>query len=166
MTIAVNANFLNTNYPCYDGDFIFEIFSRLAKKYPQHNFIYFFDNNFDEKYITSKNITTVITGPQIKNPLLLQYRLNYKIPSLLKKHKADIFISAGGYCSLRTKLPQCVIINDLSFLQLPQFFSKRWLNQTLGGICAPDLAPPSYVRGSVPFIASCLLRGNRSSEWW
>ena len=128
MTIAVNANFLNTNYPCYDGDFIFEIFSRLAKKYPQHNFIYFFDNNFDEKYITSKNITTVITGPQIKNPLLLQYRLNYKIPSLLKKHKADIFISTGSYCSLRTKLPQCVIINDLSFLQLPQFFSKRWLN--------------------------------------
>ena len=128
MTIAVNANFLNTNYPCYDGDFIFEIFSRLAKKYPQHNFIYFFDNNFDEKYITSKNITAVITGPQIKNPLLLQYRLNYKIPSLLKKHKADIFISTGGYCSLRTKLPQCVIINDLSFLQLPQFFSKRWLN--------------------------------------
>ncbi len=128
MTIAVNANFLNINYPCYDGDFIFEIFSRLAKKYPQHNFIYFFDNNFDEKYITSKNITAVITGPQIKNPLLLQYRLNYKIPSLLKKHKADIFISTGGYCSLRTKLPQCVIINDLSFLQLPQFFSKRWLN--------------------------------------
>ncbi len=128
MTIAVNANFLNTNYPCYDGDFIFEIFSRLAKKYPQHNIIYFFDNNFDEKYITSKNITAVITGPQIKNPLLLQYRLNYKIPSLLKKHKADIFISTGGYCSLRTKLPQCVIINDLSFLQLPQFFSKRWLN--------------------------------------
>ncbi len=128
MTIAVNANFLNTNYPCYDGDFIFEIFSRLAKKYPQHNFIYFCDEKFDEKYITSKNITAVITGPQIKNPLLLQYRLNYKIPSLLKKYKADIFISTGGYCSLRTKLPQCVIINDLSFLQLPQFFSKRWLN--------------------------------------
>jgi glycosyltransferase involved in cell wall biosynthesis len=128
MTIAVNANFLNTDYPCNNGDFIFECFSRLAKKYPQHNFIYFVDANFDEKYITSKNITTVITGPQIKNPFLLQYRLNYKIPSLLKKYKADIFISAGGYCSLRTKLPQCVIINDLSFLQLPQFFSKRWLN--------------------------------------
>jgi glycosyltransferase involved in cell wall biosynthesis len=128
MTIAVNANFLNTNFPCNDGDFIFEIFSRLAKKYPQHNFIYFFDANFDEKYITSKNITAVITGSQIKNPLLLQYRLNYKMPSLLKKHKADIFISAGGYCSLRTKLPQCIIVNDLSFLQLPQFFTKRWLN--------------------------------------
>jgi glycosyltransferase involved in cell wall biosynthesis len=128
MTIAVNANFLNADYPCNNGDFIFEFFSRLSKKYPQHNFIYFFDANFDEKYITSKNITAVITGPQIKNPLLLQYRLNYKMPSLLKKHKADIFISAGGYCSLRTKLPQCVIVNDLSFLHHPQFFTKRWLS--------------------------------------
>ncbi len=127
MTIAVNANFLNTDYPCNDGDFIFEIFSRIAKKYPQHNFIYFFDTGFNEKYITSKNIAPVATGPQIKNTLLLQYRLNYKIPSLLKKHKADIFINAGGYCSLRTKLPQCVIINDLSFLQQPQFYTKRWL---------------------------------------
>ena len=128
MTIAVNANFLTTNYPCNDGDFIFEIFSRLARKYPQHNFIYFFDANFDEKYITSKNIIPVVTGPQIKNPLLLQYRLNYKMPSLLKKYKADIFISSAGYCSLRTKIPQCVVINNLSFLQLPQFFTNRWLS--------------------------------------
>jgi glycosyltransferase involved in cell wall biosynthesis len=128
MTIAVNANFLNADYPCNNGDLIFEIFSRLAKKYPQHHFLYFCDSNFDKKYITSKNITPVATWPQIKNTLVLQYRLNYKIPSLLKKHKADIFISAGGYCSLRTKLPQCVIVNDLSFLQLPLFFPKRWLS--------------------------------------
>ena len=126
MIIAVNANFINTG-PGNAACFIFEKFSRLASQYPQHQFVYISDKAIDEKNIISKNITPVVTGPQTKNPLLLQYWLNYKVPAILRRYKADVFVSAGGYCSLRTKVPQCIIINDLSFLQHPDFFAAGWL---------------------------------------
>ena len=117
MVIAVN--FL-------DSDFIFECFSKLAQQYPQHQFIYIFDATFDEKYIRSKNIIPIVAGPQTKSTLLLKYWLNYKIPAILKKYKVDVFVCTG-YCSSRTKVPQCIIINDLSFLHHPQFFTSSWL---------------------------------------
>ncbi|NOT92600.1 glycosyltransferase family 4 protein [Ferruginibacter sp.] len=126
MIIAVNASFVNT-HSGNNADFIFDYFSKLAQQYPQHQFIYIVDKGFDEKYITSKNITPVIAGQQTKSPLLLQYRLNYKIPAILRKYKANVFVSTDGYCLLRTKVPQCVIVNDLSFLQQPQYFTATWL---------------------------------------
>ncbi|GAB2837594.1 glycosyltransferase family 4 protein [Ferruginibacter profundus] len=122
MVIAVNTSFTTADFS--DGNFIFECFSKLALQYPQHRFIYIIDKNFDEKHITSKNISTVITTTPAKSPLVLQYQLNYKIPSILRRHKADVFVSAGGYCSLRTKVPQCIIVHDLSFLHHPELYTK------------------------------------------
>ncbi len=126
MVIAVNTSFVTPDVINGIDDFILECFSKAAQLYPQHQFIYFFDKAFDEKYITATNITAIAVGPQPKTPLWLWYRLNYKIARLLRKHKVDVFVSAG-YCCMRTTVPQCVIMNDLSFLQQPQFFAKRWL---------------------------------------
>lgn len=125
MTIAVNACFLNDNHLTNNGNFIFECFSRLAKKFPQHQFLFISDKTINDQRILSDNILPVITGPKIKNPLLLQYWLNFKLPAVLRKHKADVFVSIGN-CSLRTKLPQCLVVNDLSFLHHPQFFTRSW----------------------------------------
>lgn len=127
MTIAVNAGFPDFYSTGNDAHFIIECFSRLALRYPQHQFIYIFDKAFDTVNIASKNSTPVVIGLPAKNPLLLQYWFNYKIPALLRKHKVDVFVSAGGYCSLRSKVPQCLIINDLSFLHHPQLFTRSWL---------------------------------------
>ena len=125
MTIAVNACFLDNDHLANDGIFIVECFSRLAKKIPQHHFLFLSDKPVNKKYIASKNIIPVTAGPKIKNPLLLQYWLNYKVPALLRKHKVDIFFSMGN-CSLRTKVPQCLMVNDLSFLHHPHFFTRNW----------------------------------------
>ena len=75
--------------------------------------------------ILADNILPVITGPKTKNRLLLQYWLNYKVPAVLRKHKVDVFVSIGN-CSLRTKVPQCLVINELAFLHYPQFFTRSW----------------------------------------
>lgn len=125
MTIAVNACFLDDDHLPNNGNFIIECFTRLAKKFPQHQFLFISDKAINEKYISTKNILSVITGPKIKNPLLLQYWLNFKVPAVLRKHKVDVFVSIGN-CSLRTKLPQCLLINDFSFLQHPEFFTRSW----------------------------------------
>ena len=121
MTIAVNTRLLGADGL---GNFIFESLFRLTEKYPQHQFLYIFDKPFDKNLIFAENVTTVISGPETKNTLLWQYWFNYKIPAVLRKHKADVFISLDGICSLRTKMPQCLLVYDLTFLQYPQFFKK------------------------------------------
>jgi glycosyltransferase involved in cell wall biosynthesis len=126
MIIAFNTSFASDDFLNGSGDFIFECFSKLASQYPQNQFIYFTNKGFNEKDITLKNITAINAGPKSKTPLLFQYWLNYKLPSLLRKHKVDVFVSTNS-CSLRTKVPQCLIVNDLSFLQHPHFFKKNWL---------------------------------------
>jgi glycosyltransferase involved in cell wall biosynthesis len=126
MIIAVNTGATTSGFLNSTADFIFECFSILANQYPQHQFIYLVDKELDNKNSTSKNITIIITGATAKNPLLLQYRLNYTLPLLLRKYKVDVFVSTN-YCSLRTKVPQCIVVNDLSFLQQPQYFKKNWL---------------------------------------
>jgi glycosyltransferase involved in cell wall biosynthesis len=126
MIIAVNTNFTAGGFLNEGNDFIFECFSRLAQQYPQHQFIYLVDKGFTEKNTMAKNSTAIVAGSPTKNPLLFQYWLNYKLPLLLRKHKVDVFVSTSC-CSLRTKVPQYLIVNDLSFLQQPQYFKKSWL---------------------------------------
>ncbi len=126
MIIAVNTSVITIGVLNNNIDFFFDCFSKLAGQYPQHQFIYFTEKGFDEKYITAKNITSIVAGSPIKNPLRFQYLLNYTVPSLLRKHKVDVFVNTGC-CSLRTKVPQCIIVNDVSFLEHPNFFTKSWL---------------------------------------
>ena len=127
MVIAVNFQLLAHEVLNNNVNFTLECFSRLANQYPQHQFIYIVDKSFDKKIITSKNVIPVIAVIESKSPLRFKYWINYKLPSILKKHKADVFISGGGYCSLRTAIPQCAIVNDLSFLPHPEFFTRNWL---------------------------------------
>jgi len=124
MTIAVNISFTAPGF--FTNDFIVACFSRAALQYPQHQFIYIVADGFDEKYIATKNSTVVSIGAAAKNPLRLQYQLNYKIPAILRKHKADVFVSSSAVCSLRSKVPQCMFVNDLSFLHHPELYTKSW----------------------------------------
>jgi len=126
MNIAVNTRQLQGDEAKGRADLILGCFSVLAKKYPQHRFIYIFDQAFDQKFIT-KNIIPVVAGPEAKTSLRLQYWFNYKVPSILKKYKADVFVSMDGICSLRTKVPQCLLLDDLSFIDHPQFYAKSIL---------------------------------------
>lgn len=127
MIIAVNTRQLQADDAKGRAGLISNCFSALAKKHPGHRFIFIFDQAFDQRFITSDNIIPVVAGPEAKTPLRLRYWFNYKIPSVLKKYKADVFVSMEGICSLRTKVPQCLLLHDLSFLHYPQFYPKSRL---------------------------------------
>lgn len=58
------------------------------------------------------NCKTAPLKPSPKNSLLLHYWLNYTLPSLLKKYKANLFISENNTCSLRTTLPQLMLVKQ------------------------------------------------------
>ncbi len=124
MRIAVNTRFLLKEYLEGYGYFIQETFRCITKKYPEHEFIFIFDRSVDKQFVFEKNVRTVVTGPPARHPLLWKFWYDVKIPAILKKYKADVFISCDGFCSLTTRVPQCVIIHDLSFLHFPLFNKK------------------------------------------
>ena len=115
MTIAVHIA-LQHPHQQPGTDFIYNCFSLMAATNPDHHFIFVFDKPFNIVNIKSANITPVLAGPVIKNRLLQHYFYNYKLPRLLNKYQADVFVSED-VCSLRSTIPQYLIINDLSFLQ-------------------------------------------------
>jgi glycosyltransferase involved in cell wall biosynthesis len=127
MKIAVNTRFLLTNYLEGYGYFIYEIFKRITKNHPEHEFIFIFDGPFDKRFLFGSNVKAVVTGPPARHPLLWKLWYDIKVPAVLRKFKADVFVSCDGFCSLTTKVPQCLIVHDLAFLHYPSFIKKSHL---------------------------------------
>ncbi len=127
MKIAVNTRFLLPDYLEGYGYFIDESFKRITADHPEHEFIFIFDRPFDKRFIYGKNVTAVVTGPPARHPLLWKYWYDVKIPAVLRKYKADIFVSCDGFCSLRTKTPQCLVLHDLAFRHYPSFIKRSHL---------------------------------------
>lgn len=124
MRIAVNTRFLLTNKLEGYGYFILETFSRITKQYPEHEFIFIFDRPFDQQFVFGSNVTPVIASPPARHPLLWKWWYFIKIPLVLKKYKADVFVSCDGFCSLNTTVPQCLVLHDLAYLHFPSFIKK------------------------------------------
>jgi glycosyltransferase involved in cell wall biosynthesis len=124
MTIAVNTRLRADEQPEGYENFMFEYLNRLTKKYTEHQFLFIFDKPYAESLVFSKNVTPLIAGPDTKNNLRLQYWFNYKVPAVLRRYKADVFVSMDGICSMRTKKPQCLLIPDLRFINDPSLLKK------------------------------------------
>lgn len=123
MIIAVNSRFIKD-----DDNIMNATLNQLVQKYPEHKFLFIFNklSHADESF--PANVEPIITGAETSSNLRLQYWLNYKLPRLLKKNKADILLSLDGACSMRTKKPQCLLVNDLNFLNEGQA-KKNWLTR-------------------------------------
>ena len=127
MRIAVNTRFLLNDYLEGYGYFIYETFKRISINHPEHEFIFIFDRPFDKRFVFGKNVKPVVTGPSARHPLLWKYWYDVKVPAVLRKYKADVFVSCDGFCSLTTKVPQCLVLHDLTFLHYPSFIKKSHL---------------------------------------
>jgi glycosyltransferase involved in cell wall biosynthesis len=127
MRIAVNTRFLLSKYLEGYGYFIYETFKRITAFHPEHEFIFIFDRPFDQRFIFGPNVKALVTGPPARHPLLWKLWYDIKVPALLRKFKADVFVSGDGFCSLKTKVPQCVVVHDLAFLHYPSFIPKTHL---------------------------------------
>lgn len=127
MRIAVNTRFLLNKHAEGYGYFLYEVWRRIVANNPGHEFIFIFDRKYDEKFIFGKNVTAVVTGPPARHPILWKWWYDVKVPAVLKKYKAELFVSCDGFCSLTTKVPQCLVIHDLSFLHYPSFINRSHL---------------------------------------
>ena len=123
MVIAVNTRILS-------GDtafckFLLHFFAAIASENPSHQF-YFISQNDLNVFPVVNNIKCVVIKQDSANPLLWKLWYNYKLPSALKKIKADVLVSVDGVCSLRTKLPQCLLVNNLGFINHPEWYNKKY----------------------------------------
>jgi len=119
MRIAVNTRLLLKGKLEGIGWFTFETLIRMTQNHPEHEFIFIFDRPYDPDYIFADNVTPVVIGPQARHPLLFYIWFDFQIPKVLKKYKADLFLSPDGYLSLRTKVPQLAVIHDINFVHRP-----------------------------------------------
>jgi glycosyltransferase involved in cell wall biosynthesis len=124
MIVAVHTGFLRNDYPAGYGDFLFEHFSRITKTHPEHQFIFIFDRQYDKRFVFAENVKAVVVGPPASHPIVWKYWYDIKLPVVLKKYKADVFVSFDGICSLTTKVPQCLAVHDLSFVHYPSLIPK------------------------------------------
>ncbi len=124
MIIAVNTRFLVPQGLEGFGYYLQEMMSRITNDHPEHRFIFIFDRPFEKTFEWPANVQAEITGPPARHPLLWKLWYDFRIPSLLKKIKADVFVSADGFCSLQIKVPQCLVVHDLDFLHHPGFNRK------------------------------------------
>lgn len=101
------------------GWFTHEVFQRITTQHPEHEFIFIFDRPFDPGFIYSSNVIPIQTGPQARHPWLFYWYFEHSVPRVLRKHKADLFVSPDGYLSLRSKVPSIGVIHDLNFEHFP-----------------------------------------------
>jgi glycosyltransferase involved in cell wall biosynthesis len=126
MNIAVNIRFLS--HKSFDGysNFVRELVGNWLQNYPQHYFILITDNDNHGLQPTANSIV-VKAGFPARTSLLWHFWYNFTIPKILRKYKAAVFVSPDGFCSLRTTVPQIMVIHDLSYIQYPNMFPKLHL---------------------------------------
>lgn len=127
MRIAVNASFFKKDHSGNDINSFFDFFLRSSQSHSEHIFIFIFDKPHQSSLVFPENVIPIVIGPEGKNPLTWRIWYNFKIPSALKKYKADIFITEK-FCSLRTRVPQLLLYPDLSFIHQPSLVNKKHLH--------------------------------------
>jgi len=124
MKIAVVTRMLRKDKLEGFGVFTHEIFSRLARQHPEHEFFFLFDRKFDEEFIYAKNVKPFILLPPASHYRLLVFWYQYSLKWFLKKHKPNILISPDGGIPLKTAVKSLSVIHDLNFEHFPEDLPK------------------------------------------
>lgn len=124
MNIAVNTRFLLGDALEGYGYFTREVFSRVARQHPDHQFYFLFDRPYVPGHLFAPNVHPVVVGPPARHPVLWKWWYDVKLPLALRRIGADLFVSPDGYGSLTTGVPQCLVIHDLGFLHHPATYRK------------------------------------------
>ncbi len=138
MTIAVNTRFLLKGKLEGIGWFTYETIKHMVLNHPEHNFIFIFDRPYNPEYIFAENVTPVVIAPQARQAILWWWWFEISVPKIIKKYKADVFISTDGFASINCPVPQCIVMHDLAYIHYPKhlpwltcrylhYFTPKWI---------------------------------------
>jgi glycosyltransferase involved in cell wall biosynthesis len=125
MKIAVNTRLLLPDKLEGIGRFTHEILKRMTKNHPEDEFIFFFDREYDPKYVYGENVTPLILPPKARHPILFYYWFDFVLHKALRQHQPDIFFSPDGYLCLKTDVPSIPVIHDINFEHRPKDLRLR-----------------------------------------
>lgn len=125
---------INEDSSCFPINIVDELINRN----PKHEFVIITDKFNSKRVLAKKNVSVMTVSNFTRHPLLWKWWYDIKLPGILKRHKAGVFVSFNGFCSLTTTVPQCILLHDLSFLYKTSlskrphlFFYKRYLPKFL-----------------------------------
>jgi glycosyltransferase involved in cell wall biosynthesis len=124
MVIAINIRFWRATPMAGFGNFTKQVVTIWINKYPQHQFILVTDNNQHGITDMPSNVVVIKTGLPAKTPALWKLWYNIAVPRVLKKYKANVFISPDAMCSTRLPIPQVIVVHDVSYIHIPNMFPK------------------------------------------
>jgi len=87
MRIAVNAIFLQKDQLEGYGWLVSELFSRLAKRYPEHEFYLIFDRPYDDSFLFSSNVKALVVGPAARHVPAFKFWYDVSAARAVKKSK-------------------------------------------------------------------------------
>ena len=103
MIIAVNTRLLIKDKLEGIGWYTYETLSRMVKSHPEHEFYFLFDRPYSKEFIFEKNVHPVVISPPTRHPILWYIWFEWRIPKILRKINADVFLSPDGFLSLKSK---------------------------------------------------------------
>lgn len=125
MRIAVNVQTLVKNHLEGLGWFAFETLKRITRSHPEHEFVFIFGKGVHDEFIFSDNVKAINIGPPFLRPFAWKLKFNLLLPLLLKKIKADIYVSTDGFSNSNLKIKNLLVIHDLNFEE-----NKNWLQKS------------------------------------
>ena len=129
MKIAVNTRLLLAGRMDGIARFADETLRIITTQHPEHQFYFYFDRKFDERFIYNSNVHPVVIYPQARHPFLFLTWFEASLPLHFKRTKPDIFLSPDGFLSLATKVKSVGVIHDLNFEHFPEdipFFMRKY----------------------------------------
>jgi glycosyltransferase involved in cell wall biosynthesis len=124
MRIAVNTRLLLKGKLEGIGWFTYQTLKRMVANHPEHEFVFIFDRPYDPSFIFGKNVTAVVVGPPARHPILFYLWLDWSVAYVLKKYKADVFLSPDGFGTLNSSVSTCLVIHDVAFEHYPEHLKK------------------------------------------
>jgi glycosyltransferase involved in cell wall biosynthesis len=116
MVIVVNVRIWEKEQLDEGDGFIKELLLQLIHQQKEHQFYLLTNKTLDDSFDLPANVTNLPIP--VSQPLLLhKYWMDVKLPALLKKLGANVYIGTDAIASLTTRVPQCLILQDLGFLQ-------------------------------------------------
>lgn len=132
MNIVVNTQLLLYEKLDGIGWFTYETLKRITASHPEHHFFLVFDRKPSPHLQFPDNTKIVILPPQSRHPFLWFFRFEILMPFLLKKFKADLFLSPDGWMTSTTSVPCVQVIHDLNFAHNPKdlpFWTRNYYNK-------------------------------------
>ena len=125
MNIIINTSSLLKSSEYGQEKFFNQCIFNIIDSHQEHSFFLITDSSPHQDYSRS-NAVILAMAPKAKKFILRIIWYGFKLPKLLKKYKAELFINIDPICLLKANLPQCIVVNNGRVFSYPAFFKNRY----------------------------------------